>query len=132
VKLAYRWRCFACDAANAASATSCSSCGFPAKATGAEIARAQAAHRIGVAPSPRPGRPDRPPTASLAQALASWRGWRLGVAIAGAVLLAIGAFAGNGVLSWAGLGISVLALIFGLVLLLIAWAARGVTPAAYP
>jgi hypothetical protein len=122
---AYRWRCFACDEPNAASATSCSSCGFPATATGAEIARAQAAHRIGAAPLQSP---DRPPAASLAQTLAPWRGWPMGVGIAGAILLGIGAYAGKNVLSWRGLGISVLTLMFGLALLMVAWAARKVTP----
>lgn len=126
MKLAYRWRCFACDKPNAASATSCASCGFPARATGAEIARAQAAHRIGLPPM---ASRERPPAASVANPLAGLRGWRLGFLLVGAVLLAIGIYAGNGMLSWAGLGVAVLALIFGSVLVMIAWAARSVAPA---
>jgi hypothetical protein len=122
---AYRWRCFACDEANEASAASCSSCGFPATATGAEIARAQEAHRIR-APIPMP---DRHRAASHGLSLASWKGWQLNVAIAGAVLLAIGAYAGKDVLSWSGLAVSVLAVMFGAVFLTIAWAGRRVTPA---
>jgi hypothetical protein len=47
----------------------------------------------------------------------------MGVGIAGVVLLAIGAYAGTDVLSWRGLGVSVFTLMFGLVLLAIAWAA---------
>jgi hypothetical protein len=127
MKRAYRWRCFACDEANAASATSCSSCGFPAIATGAEIARAQAARRMGVAPLPSP---DRPSAASPARTRAGWKGWRMNFGIAGAVLLAIGAYAGMDVLSWRGLGVSIFALMFGLVLLMVAWAAGNATPSA--
>lgn len=121
MKRAYRWRCFACEGANAASATSCSSCGFPAIATGAEIARAQAARRMGGAPPPRQ---DTPPAPSLAQRLAGWRGWPMRAGIAGIVLLAIGAYAGMDILSWRGLGVSVFAVMFGLILLMVAWAAR--------
>ena len=47
----------------------------------------------------------------------------MGVGIAGGVLLVIGAYAAKDVLSWRGLGLSVFALMFGLVLLTIAWAA---------
>ena len=122
---AYRWRCFVCDAPNAASATFCSACGFPARATGVEIARARTAHRTGAAPFQSP---DRPPSASLAQTLAPWRGWPMGVGIAGGVLLMIGAYAGKSVLSWRGLGLAVFALMFGLVLLAIAWAAGSNRP----
>jgi hypothetical protein len=125
MKRAYRWRCFACDQANAASATSCSSCGFPARATGAEIARAQAAHRMGIAP---PARSVSAPGPSLSEAMAGWRGWRLGVLLAGAFLLLIGAYAGKEVLSWRGLGVSVFSLMFGAILLMVAWGARAVTP----
>jgi hypothetical protein len=125
MKRAYRWRCFACDDANAASATSCASCGFPAVASGAEIARAQAARRMGAAP-PLPSA-ERAPSATLAQALADWKGWRLGFGIAGAVLLAIGAYAAKDILSWRSLGVSMFALMFGLILLLVAWAARSPT-----
>jgi hypothetical protein len=125
MNLAYRWRCFACDEPNAASATSCSSCGFPAIATGTEIARAQAARRMGVAPLPSP---DRPPAPSLAQTLAGWRGWRMGVGIAAIVLLGIGAYAGKEVQSWRGLGASLFALMSGLILLMVAWAAKNDTP----
>ena len=117
---AYRWRCFACDEPNAASATFCSACGFPATATGAEIARARAAHRMGATPFQSS---EAPPAASLTQTLAPWRGWPMGVGIAGGVLLVIGAYAAKNVLSWRGLGLSVFALMFGLVLLTIAWAA---------
>ena len=127
MRRAYRWRCFACDQANAASATSCSSCGFPARATAAEIERAQSAHRIGLPPPPRTGKPS---SASLAGALAGWSGWQLGFLIAGAVLLAIGALAAREVLSWRGLGVAVFALMFGMVLLMVAWAARNATPPA--
>lgn len=125
MKRMYRWRCFACDRANEASATSCSSCGFPAVATGPEIARAQAAYRSGLSPLPALGRPSE---GSSAPSLADWRGWRLGMLITGAVLLVIGAYAGNHVLSWQGLGVSVFALMFGLVFVTVAWAARGGTP----
>lgn len=127
MKRAYRWRCFACDKPNAASATSCASCGFPAKATGAEIARAQAAHRRGVAPLQGI---DRPAAASLRPSLAVWKGWQLGFGLAGALLLAIGLYAAKEVLSWRGLGVSVFALMFGLVLLMVAWGARSVPPRA--
>lgn len=44
--------------------------------------------------------------------------------IAGIVLLAIGAYAGMDILSWRGLGVSVFAVMFGLILLMVAWAAR--------
>lgn len=125
MKRTYRWRCFACDKANEASATFCSSCGFPAVATGPEIVRAQAAHRIGLSPIPRPA---ISPEVASAQGLADWRGWRLGLLVTGAVLLVIGAYAGNHVLSWRGLGVSVFALMFGLVFVTVAWAARGGAP----
>jgi hypothetical protein len=125
MKRAYRWRCFACDKPNAASATSCASCGFPARARAAEIDRAQAAHRLGMAP---PRGPDPLPRASLGQVAAGWKGWRLGSALAGAVLLVIGLYAAKEVLSWRGLGVAVFALMFGLVLLMVAWSARSVAP----
>lgn len=125
MKIAYRWRCFACGEPNEASATSCSSCGFPASATGAEIARAQAAHRIGAAPLRSP---NESPAVSFAQALAPWRGWPMGLGISGAVLLLIGAYAGRHMLSWRGLGVSVFTLIFGLILLMVAWTAQKATP----
>jgi hypothetical protein len=124
--LGYRWRCFSCDAPNAASATSCSSCGFPAIASGTEIARAQAARRMGGAPLPSP---DRTPGPSLSQTMAGLRGWQMGVGIAGLVLLAIGAYVGTDLQSWRGLGVSVFALIFGLIMLMVAWGARNDTPA---
>jgi hypothetical protein len=126
--LGYRWRCFSCDAPNAASATSCSACGFPAIATGTEIARAQAARRMGGAPLPTPG-PDRPRARSVGQTMAGLRGWQMGVGVGGLVLLAIGAYAGMDLQSWRGLGVSVFALIFGLIMLMVAWGARNDTPA---
>jgi hypothetical protein len=124
--LGYRWRCFGCDAPNVASATSCSSCGFPAIATGTEIARAQEARRRGGAPMPTS---DRTPAPSVAGTMAGLRGWQMGVGIAGLVLLAIGAYVGTDLQSWRGLGVSVFALIFGLVMLMVAWGARNDTPA---
>jgi hypothetical protein len=59
--------------------------------------------------------------------MAGLRGWQMGVGIAGLVLLAIGAYAGMDLQSWRGLGVSVFALIFGLVMLMVAWGARNDT-----
>lgn len=117
----YRWRCLACDKPNEPLATSCSTCGFPARATGPQIARARAGRDIEGSPArypyadaPAPTRPSPAP----------WSGWRKGVAIAGALLLALGATAWLGSLSLLGVAFSLLAFIFGALLLVGAWVPR--------
>jgi ribosomal protein L37E len=117
----YRWRCFACDKANEARATSCATCGFPASASGTEIAKAQAAWRAGEAGARIPY---SPPAAPVARQHAKWSGSRKGVAIAGIVLLAITAYALTGSLSWPRLGVSLFACMFGALLLLVACTPR--------
>jgi len=116
----YRWRCFACDSPNEPLAASCASCGFPARASGVDIDRARVARRQG-APVPMPYVPSSP---SIGEPPARWSGWRKGLAIAGAVLLAVSGFAWSGSMSWPRLALSLLALMFGAVLLLIACLAR--------
>src|SRR3990170_3291870 len=93
---AYRWRCFACDEPNEPLAASCSSCGFPARASGTEIADARAAWRAEGSARWR----YIPSSEPIAESHAKWSGWRKGVAIAGAALLAIGGYAWMGSLSW--------------------------------
>jgi hypothetical protein len=112
----YRWRCFVCDKPNAASATSCASCGFPARASGAEIERARAAWRGGHGVRYA----DSAPVAAIAPSQAKWSGWRIGLAIAGAVLLAMSAYGWTGSLSWPRLALSLFACMFGAVLLVVA------------
>lgn len=117
----YRWRCFACDKPNGRSATSCASCGFPARASGAEIAAAQAAWRSGGSALRAP---DTAPSVSLAAPRVKWSGWRKGLAIAGVVLLAISVYAGMGALAWPRFALSLFACMFGALLLLVACVAR--------
>jgi hypothetical protein len=117
MKRPYRWRCFACDKSNEPLATSCAWCGFPARASGTEIAKAQAAWRAG---DSAVRIPYSPPSARIAGLQAKWSGWRKGFAIAGAVLLAITAFAWTGSFSWPRLAVSLFACMFGALLLLVA------------
>ena len=117
----YRWRCFACDEPNEPLATSCSSCGFPARASGAEIAKARAAWRTEGSPARRPY---SPPSESIAESQAKWSGWRKGLAIAGAALLAISGYAWMGSFSWPRFALSLFACMFGALLLLVACVAR--------
>jgi hypothetical protein len=124
MKQPYRWRCFACDKPNEPQATSCSSCGFSARASGAEIARARAARGIAGYPERTPY---APPSKSVGESSTKWSSWRKGFAIAGAVLLAIGGSAWMESLSWPRLALSVLALMFGALLLLVACVARDGT-----
>ena len=114
MRLPYRWRCFACDEPNEPSSTSCASCGFPARATGHEIARARAARGIEAFPARLYG----PSAEAGGFSLASWSAWRKGFVLSGAALVAVGAYAWIELSSWRGLGIAVLALLFGGVLLL--------------
>ena len=117
MKQPYRWRCFACDNANEPSATSCASCGFPARASGAEIAKARAARGIG---GTYTHRPDSPPATLAEGSVAKWSRWRKGLAIAGAALLAISGVGWTQPFSWPSFTISLLALMFGGSLLLLA------------
>jgi hypothetical protein len=48
----------------------------------------------------------------------------MAVGIAALVLLAIGVYAGMDLQSWRGLGVSAFALMFGLMMLMVAWAGR--------
>lgn len=121
MKQPYRWRCFACDEPNEPLATSCSSCGFPARASGAEIAKARAAWRTGGSPG---GGPYSPPSESIAKSQAKWSGWRKGLAIAGAALLAIGGYAWMETLTWSRFALSLFACMFGALLLLVACVPR--------
>ena len=50
----YAWTCHACSASNPAATETCSNCGFPARASGAEILRARAAHGKGNPAGPSP------------------------------------------------------------------------------
>lgn len=61
----------------------------------------------------------------MGELLAGWSGWQKGMAITGAGLVAMGGYAGNGMASWRGLGLSVLALMFGVFLLLVAFLGRN-------
>ena len=117
----YRWRCFACDEPNEPLATSCSSCGFPARASGAEIAKARAAWRTEGSPARRPY---SPPSESIAESQAKWSGWRKGLAIAGAALLAISGSAWIETFSWPRFAVSLFAGMFGALLLLVACVAK--------
>jgi len=56
----YRWACHACDKVNAPGKTACAFCGFPAVASGADIAKARGAKN---------------PTAEGYRALAKGSGW---------------------------------------------------------
>ena len=121
MKRPYRWRCFACDEPNEPSATSCSSCGFPARASGAEIAKARAAWR---AEGSRAQGSYGSPSESIAKSQAKWSGWRKGVAIAGAALLAISGYAWMEPLSWPRFAVSLFTGMFGALLLLVACVAK--------
>lgn len=121
MKRPYRWRCFACDKPNEARATSCATCGFPARASGSEIARARAAWRPGDSGARLPY---SPPSVSTAGSQAKWSGWRKGSAIAGVALLAITAYAWTGLFTWPRLAVSVFACMFGAFLLVVACVAR--------
>jgi hypothetical protein len=122
MKRPYRWRCFACDKANEPLAKSCASCGFPATASGTEIARARAAWLTGGSVARVPY---SPPSPSLAGPQEKWSGWRKGLAIAGAALLATNAYAWTGALSWPRLALSLFACMFGVLLLLVAFVATS-------
>lgn len=117
MKQPYRWRCFACDRPNEPLATSCASCGFPARASGAEIAKARAARAIGASYAHRP---EGSPAVLVQGGVAKWSGWRKGLVIAGAALLAISGLAWSRPLSWPSFTVALLALIFGGILLLVA------------
>jgi hypothetical protein len=118
----YRWRCFACDKPNAALATACASCGFPARASGAEIARARAAWGTGATAAHTRY---SPPAASIAAPRAKWSGWRKGFAVAGVALLAVTALAGMGSITWPRLAVALFACMFGAFLLLVACVATS-------
>ncbi|HYE40603.1 MAG TPA: hypothetical protein VEB23_11765 [Ramlibacter sp.] len=116
----YRWRCFACDKANAASATVCASCGFPARASGTEIARARASRRIDGSFE----RPFSPPTQAARVPRPRWSSWRKGSAMAGVAMVAIGGLATLASWSWPLFALSLLAFMLGALLLLVACVPR--------
>ena len=80
----YSWQCFVCEASNPAGADACHECGFPAKATGREIASARIARTSGAKPSPIK---DTSAFASIAEALRPLSIWRKALAILGGALL---------------------------------------------
>jgi len=121
MKRPYRWRCFACDGPNEPLAILCSSCGFPARASGAEIDKARFAWRSGGSAAVRQYSAS---LQSAAKPQPKWSGWRKGLAVAGAALLAISGLAWMGSFSWPRFALSLFAGMVGALLVLVACVAR--------
>lgn len=118
----YAWQCFVCSSGNPAEADRCSACGFPARASGADIAAARAAKAQG-ASTPRLVHP-QPVVESIAEALAPLPVWRGLFAIVGGLSLLGGMLWLKVALSLASHAWSMLAMIFGFAALGIAYAGR--------
>lgn len=80
----FAWQCFICEESNPPGETACHACGFPAKATGGEVAAA----RVARAGKKKPSQiKDSSAVESIAEALRPLSLWRKVLAIVGGALL---------------------------------------------
>ena len=123
----YSWQCLICGASNGAANGACAQCGFPARATGREIAKAKAEYRSTPA---RVSQVDLKPESSrerLSDVLSPLSPWRQILAVVGVALAAVGGLTLKIAWSFAALGWGALALAGGFVIGVVAFA--GYRPA---
>jgi hypothetical protein len=113
----YAWQCLICSASNDAGARACSHCGFPARATGREIAAARAAFDATNGPPKLATLPAvvirRGTIDTIERQLDSLSAWRRFVVVTGWILTGGGIFALKAAWSFAIAGWGVLALVGG-------------------
>lgn len=126
----YPWQCLICSASDDAASLACSQCGFPARATGREIAKAQAERDAATVLAERG--PPRWPAAdvrsrpgtfeTVRDTLSPLSAWRRGLACVGGVLFAAGGLALKVAWSLAGLGWGAVGLAGGAAVVALAFA----------
>lgn len=117
----YAWRCFRCSEANEPLAGVCAACGFPACASGSDIAAARAARETG-AEARRPAVREASDLDSFADALAPLPLWRQVIAVCGALVSAGGCLWLKVTFSLVGVMWSIAGMVAGLALMVLAFA----------
>jgi hypothetical protein len=128
----YAWRCFVCDEANVSTASVCAACGFPACATGADIAAAKAAKvaREAKVKARRPAVRQDSAIESFADALSPLPPWRQFIAICGALMSLGGCIWLKVTFSLVGTMWSIVALVVGVALIGLACAGLESSPSS--
>jgi hypothetical protein len=85
----YAWHCFVCSEVNPPTRSICVACGFPARATGTEIAAAKAARALKVQPQ-RPAVRDEHTLELVRSALSPLPFWRQCLVVLGAIVSTAG------------------------------------------
>ena len=120
VRSDYSWQCLICGASNAAASGACVQCGFPARATGHQIAKAKAEHGSGAAQVSEVALKAEGSYERLSALLAPLSTWRQVLTVVGIALAAVGGLTFKIAWSFAGLGWGALALTGGLIVVGIA------------